>query len=56
MTTPHNKSNDSLKVLIACATSCVALKIILSRGPDRWKIRSKTFSGMADAWADQWGR
>lgn len=26
-----------------------------SPGPDRWKIRSKTFPGMADAWADQWG-
>lgn len=25
-------------------------------GPDRWKVRSKTFAGMADAWADQWGR
>jgi len=24
-------------------------------GPDRWKVRSKTFSGMAAAWADQWG-
>lgn len=24
-------------------------------GPDRWKIRSKTFPGMAMAWADQWG-
>ena len=24
-------------------------------GPDRWKIRSKAFAGMADAWADQWG-
>jgi hypothetical protein len=23
-------------------------------GPDRWKIRSKTFPGMADAWATQW--
>ncbi len=23
--------------------------------PDRWKIRSKTFPGMAEAWADQWG-
>ena len=22
--------------------------------PDRWKLRSKTFAGMADAWADQW--
>lgn len=24
-------------------------------GPDRWKIRSKTFQGIADAMADQWG-
>ncbi|MCA0421913.1 MAG: hypothetical protein LCH61_01090 [Proteobacteria bacterium] len=24
-------------------------------GPDRWKIRSKTFPGMAAAWAAQWG-
>ena len=23
--------------------------------PDRWENRSKTFQGMADAWADQWG-
>ncbi|WP_081788180.1 hypothetical protein [Sulfitobacter mediterraneus] len=24
-------------------------------GPDRWKFRSKTFPGMASAWADQFG-
>lgn len=24
-------------------------------GPERWKVRSKTFVGMAEAWADQWG-
>jgi len=24
-------------------------------GPDRWKIRSRTFQGIADAMADQWG-
>ena len=24
-------------------------------GPDRWKIRSRTFEGVADAAADQWG-
>lgn len=24
-------------------------------GPDRWKIRSRTFEGVADACADQWG-
>lgn len=25
-------------------------------GPDRWKNRSRTFHGIADAMADQWGR
>lgn len=24
-------------------------------GPDRWKFRSRTFAGVADACADQWG-
>ena len=24
--------------------------------PDRWKLRSKTFQGIADAMADQWGK
>ena len=28
----------------------------LSPGPDRWKERSKTFQGIADAMADQWSR
>lgn len=27
----------------------------LPPGPDRWKIRSKTFAGIAKAMADQWG-
>jgi hypothetical protein len=27
----------------------------LSPGPDRWKERSKTFSGIASAMAEQWG-
>jgi hypothetical protein len=26
-----------------------------SPGPDRWKLRSRTFQGLADAMADQWG-
>lgn len=26
-----------------------------SPGPDRWKRRSRTFSGLAEAMADQWG-
>jgi len=24
-------------------------------GPDRWKLRSATYQGIADAMADQWG-
>lgn len=28
---------------------------LASPGPERWKIRSKTFQGIADAMADQWG-
>lgn len=24
-------------------------------GPDRWKFRSRTFAGIADAMAEQWG-
>lgn len=27
----------------------------MSPGPDRWKERSKTFQGIADAMAEQWG-
>lgn len=27
----------------------------MSPGPDRWKERSRTFSGIADAMAEQWG-
>lgn len=29
---------------------------LMPPGPDRWKERSRTFSGVADAMADQWGR
>ena len=28
---------------------------LASPGPDRWKIRSRTYSGIADAMATQWG-
>lgn len=34
-----------MRVLIACEFS----------GPDRWKERSRTFTGIAEAMADQWG-
>lgn len=29
--------------------------LALSPGPDRWKERSRTYQGIADAMADQWG-
>lgn len=29
---------------------------LASPGPDRWKIRSVTYQGIADAMADQWGK
>jgi len=28
---------------------------LMPPGPDRWKERSRTFQGVADAMADQWG-
>lgn len=28
----------------------------MAPGPDRWKDRSRTYQGIADAMADQWGR
>jgi hypothetical protein len=28
----------------------------LGPSPDRWKIRSKTYQGIADAMAQQWGK
>ena len=30
--------------------------MLLSRSEERWKIRSRTFQGIADAMADQWGK
>ena len=31
-----------------------AKNYLLSPSPDRWKIRSRTYQGFADAMADQW--
>jgi hypothetical protein len=30
--------------------------MLLPHNEDRWKIRSRTFQGVADAMADQWGQ
>lgn len=37
------------------ANQCVGGQNRLGLSPDRWKIRSKTYDGIADAMADQWG-
>lgn len=56
-----------MKVLIACEYSGTVRDAFIKLGhdamscdllppsADRWKIRSKTFQGIADAMAEQWG-
>lgn len=39
-----------MKVLVACEYSST-----LTPSEDRWKIRSKTYEGIAEAMAEQWG-
>ena len=39
--------------LAAVATFCAVHRA--PPGPDRWKFRSRTFEGVAEACADQWG-
>ncbi|GAN54845.1 hypothetical protein [Tanticharoenia sakaeratensis] len=50
-----------MRVLIACEYSgtvrnaFIARVHMMSLGPDRWRERSRTFAGIAEAMADQWG-
>jgi len=37
------------------AKTCYSPQMLLPPSNDRWKIRSRTFRGVADAMADQWG-
>lgn len=34
---------------------CTYLSVSLPPSPDRWKLRSLTYPGIAAAMADQWG-
>lgn len=40
---------------LMCAFVLISVKSGAPPGPERWKVRSKTFVGMAEAWADQYG-
>jgi hypothetical protein len=47
-----------VRVLVACEFSGVVRDNRIHRmapGPDRWKNRSRTYQGIADAMAQQWG-
>ena len=37
------------------AEHSVHVSRLVPPGPDRWRFRSRTFEGVADACADQWG-
>lgn len=49
-----------MKILVACEFSgrvrdALAAKVhYAAPGPDRWKMRSVTYQGIADVMADQW--
>ena len=45
-----------MRVLVACEYSGRVARVHrMPPGPDRWKERSRTFEGIAQAMADQWG-
>lgn len=44
-----------MRVLVGCEFSGRTPRVHFeSPGPDRWKNRSRTLEGVADAMADQW--
>ena len=45
---PHLKPTN-------CVTGREERILLMPPGPDRWKERSRTYQGVADAMADQWG-
>jgi len=53
---PKLKHTTDLKEEMARLPKKISQRIhYTSPGKDRWKIRSKTFQGIADAMAEQWG-
>jgi len=53
---PKLKPTNDVKAKMEALPKSEAQRIHwASLGPDRWKIRSRTFPGIADAMAEQWG-
>lgn len=50
--TPTNDVSEDMKVLPKSVTDRIHR---MPPGPDRWKERSRTYQGIADAMAEQWG-
>ena len=48
-------TNDVHEAMMQLPKKLRERKHYASPGPDRWKIRSRTLQGIADAMADQWG-
>ena len=48
---------DDVRAIMATRPKREAQRLhYLPPGPDRWRERSKTFQGVAEAMADQWGQ
>jgi site-specific DNA-cytosine methylase len=52
---PLQPTNDVREHMMTLPKKLRERKHYTSPGPDRWKIRSRTLQGIADAMADQWG-
>jgi hypothetical protein len=52
---PLNPTNDVREEMLALPRNQRERLHFLSPGPNRWKERSRTFQGVADAMAEQWG-
>lgn len=49
------ETNNVKEEMLKLPKSEIHKLYLLPPGPDRWKIRSKTYQGIADAMATQWG-
>ena len=52
---PLEKTNDVKQEMMTLPKNQRERMFYLPPSPDRWKIRSKTYSGLAEAMAKQWG-
>jgi site-specific DNA-cytosine methylase len=53
---PLRKTNNVHDFMMTLPRSQRNRVHFMSPGPDRWRERSRTYQGLADAMADQWGR